>query len=70
VKIIFAEGDDWRGVYLDGELYLQGHSFSMWEIANVINKAGGNAEAVDVDLDWLMDEGRLPLSYYQVVLDA
>lgn len=36
-KVVRA--DDWAGVYIDGELYLEGHSISDIEWMNLLDKA-------------------------------
>lgn len=65
--ITFVEGDDWRGIYVDGKLYVEGHSWPMIDTVAAIKKAGGKAEIVYADLTWLASEGSLPDDLSSVV---
>lgn len=60
--ITFVEGDDWRGIYVDGKLYHEGHSIPRSTIAELIG-----ADMIYADLDWLSEQGRLPQSLDDVV---
>lgn len=65
-SITFVEGDDWRGIYIDGELYREGHSHSASDIVEALFDAADGVEeeelfsVVYADLQWLYDEGSLP----------
>lgn len=60
-RLTLVRGDDWEGIYLDGALKREGHSFSLnraiYELGNVCVVLG---EVVDVDEEWLIERGNLP----------
>lgn len=60
--ITFVEGDDWRGIYIDGSLHYEGHSIPRYVIAELVG-----ADLVYADLNWLSAQGRLPQSLDDVV---
>jgi len=67
-----VNGDDWNGIYLDEKLYHEGHSIPdfIWRV--VLEKVGADPRPTlvrhrEADLDWLMDEGRLPATIHEVV---
>jgi len=64
MKIVIADGDDWQGLYIDGELKMEGHSFNVADVIKTIT--GTKPEYVEVDADWLMELGRLPQKLSEV----
>ncbi len=60
-KITFVEGDDWRGIYVDGTLVHQGHDYPVDVLADII---GG--KVAEADLDWLDSRGNLPAQLVDV----
>ena len=59
--IFFAKGDDWRGIYLDGRLAFEGHSYPIKELVTILNQISTVfADEGEVDLDWLDNRGGLP----------
>ncbi|RWH49571.1 MAG: hypothetical protein E5V72_02010 [Mesorhizobium sp.] len=68
MKIVYARGDDWEGLYIDGELETQGHSISLSELLDIIKEKGviETAETRMVDLNWLGDHGTLPNNIEEV----
>lgn len=57
--LTIAEGDDWRGIYVDGRLQLEGHSFRYQDVANLALGCT-RVECRSVNLGWLEDTGSLP----------
>ncbi|MGX9944892.1 hypothetical protein ACTG4Q_20735 [Bradyrhizobium denitrificans] len=59
--MIYAQGDDWVGVYVDGQLVTEGHSIRPLEMVEIcIERKITCAEGREVDVDWLHDRGDLP----------
>jgi hypothetical protein len=61
-EIVVVDGDDWLGLYLNGELQLEGHGRSRH--ADILawgqQHAPATVRLVFADTGWLEDEGRLP----------
>lgn len=57
-------GDDWMGVYKDGECVYQNHSV---DSSRLLGLAGIEHQSVYVDLNWLDQQGSLPLSLEDIV---
>jgi hypothetical protein len=55
--ITLVNGDDWRGIYVDGELRWEGHSL---DGRNVLDVLGIDYREVSADLGWLEERGNLP----------
>lgn len=67
MEIAVAKGDDWKGVYIDGELVYQNHSIDWDKVFKKI--VGSKVESFDskyVDFNWLMNRGTLPDSIDEV----
>lgn len=67
MKIFHADADDWEGLYIDGVLVSQGHSFRLYDVMEMIIERGGHVEEYDcvtIDGDaydeWLAVVGHLP----------
>lgn len=56
-KIVFVEGDEWEGLYIDNKLATEDHSLSVFEVLDLI---GVNYKVVYPDDDWLYKVGKLP----------
>ena len=51
IKItLVSNGDDWEGLYVDGELVVEGHSITARDMANAL---GADMENVYVSYEWL-----------------
>jgi hypothetical protein len=60
--VTFVDGDDWEGLYVDGQLVTQGHTVSLKEAAEVFMQAQP-VSAFDTrfaDTQWLSEVGQLP----------
>lgn len=57
MKVVIAYADDWSGLYIDGELKLQGHNLDQREL---IRALGVECEEFEVDFDWIGKVGYLP----------
>lgn len=62
--VMYARGDDWEAVYIDGVLASQGHSIN-W--MHVIEELGCNAYTQEVDYEWLDEQGEFPEDMNEVV---
>ncbi|MCA1379419.1 hypothetical protein I6F34_01115 [Bradyrhizobium sp. BRP05] len=67
-RLTLASGDDWSGIYVDGQLITEGHSFRELEIVEIcIEHKVTVAEGKEVDIAWLHEQGNLPKREEQVV---
>lgn len=57
MKIALVDGDDWKGLYIDGKLVMENHQLSVYDILDAISI---KYKYVPVDEDWLMARGHLP----------
>lgn len=62
--VLYARGNDWEAVYIDGELIAEGHSID-W--MGVIAELGCNTYTQEVSCDWLEDRGDFPEDINEVV---
>lgn len=74
MRLDIVNGDDWQGVYLDGEMHAQDHSIREHHWLYLVEKAGSLCEDVEVhvwtaDLDWLDSLGYLPHDFKDIPLD-
>lgn len=70
-QYVLVDGDDWSGLYCNGRLISEGHSFSVREIFELIQENGGAVSrfnSVEADMDWLSDVGSLPEDLREVKL--
>lgn len=65
--IVFVSGDDWEGMYLDGELVDEGHSLNVFK---VLEKLGLAHEIRDLDSEWIEERGSLPDYLKDVMFDG
>lgn len=56
-KFTYVMGDDWDGIYKDGKLFAEGHSFHP---KTFFQACGVEYDIKCVDLGWLEDRGNLP----------
>jgi hypothetical protein len=56
-KFVFVEGDDWVGLYIDGELAYEGHNMSPAHLAEFLD---ADFERIWADDSWLYEVGHLP----------
>jgi hypothetical protein len=60
-RLTLANGDDWSGIYVDGSLVTEGHSFRTLEVVEIcIEHNVTVAEGKEVDIEWLNGQGSLP----------
>lgn len=57
VKIVLAVAEDWKGVYVDGKLFAEGHSIPLDTLAEA---CGATLTRVECDDEWLSELGNLP----------
>ena len=63
-EFTYVDGDDWNGLYKDGELIWQGHSLSTYQVFKFLGIA---LDMKAADGDWLYDKGNLPQYLKDVV---
>jgi hypothetical protein len=58
-KVTFATDPcgTWEGLYIDGKIVIQDHTL---EWPEVLDKLGVKHEVVEVDSDWIAEQGMLP----------
>jgi hypothetical protein len=56
-EVVIVNGDDWKGVYIDGKLRYEGHNIRPEELLKLL---GINCRDFECDLNWLEDLGNLP----------
>ncbi len=61
-QYVIINGDDWQGIFVDGYLISEGHSFGSYELLEIVKEHGavGDFWSLEPDMDWLMDRGGLP----------
>lgn len=57
MKITFVDGDDWKGLYIDGKLFMEGHELTIYDVLDAIDV---KYKYIEPDLDWLAHNGSLP----------
>lgn len=57
MKYALVHGDDWEGLYIDGQLQMEGHHIRLEELLKVL---GVEMEFIEPDQDWIEEHGRLP----------
>ena len=62
-KIVIVNGDDWKGIYIDGQLKYEGHSIRPMDIFNVLDI---DFKEFECDLEWLEEQGNLPKNLNEV----
>lgn len=63
IDIKIVDGDDWSGLYINGELKDEGHSLRVSEVLEIL---GFKVETFEADYDWLEEMGSLPKKFSQV----
>lgn len=59
--ITIVNGDDWAGLYIDGQLFSQGHDIYAHHWRSLIQHVFGvNVEHKTADDEWLNNRGDLP----------
>lgn len=66
MNFVFAVGCDWTALYLNGVLVTQNHTLSAIEVLRamdgykVVDGSNFTAKTVEVDEDWLEEQGYMP----------
>lgn len=68
MELTYVMGDDWEGLYVDGEIFDQGHNLDWRYIIESLFNVG--IETRYADLGWLDQEGYLPESLEDVELET
>ncbi len=63
-KVVFATSNDgWEGIYVNGELKVQGHRL---EVTDAFRAAGLDFDRIEVDDEWLFKVRQLPDQFKDV----
>ncbi len=60
---LVSNGDDWEGLYVNGELACEGHEVSPEDVAAVFER---HLDRIYVDPFWLQQRGYLPKNLTEV----
>lgn len=63
LKITVITGEDWEGLYVNGELVRQGYRVTLKDVLEIF---GLSLKVVDCDEDWLGARGGLPAKLSEV----
>jgi hypothetical protein len=70
-RLTLANGDDRSGIYIDGQLITEGHSFRTLDVVEIcIEHKVTFAEGKLVNMVWLNGQGSLPDREEQVIWAA
>lgn len=64
--IVIVRGDDWDGLFADGELLLEGHSL---DARQVLEALGIPVRSLIVNEEWMESMGRFPERLEEVEFD-
>lgn len=59
-EIVLVDGDDWKGIYIDGVVKHQGHSIPTHVWGELLETGPYTFREVQADVDWLSSLGWLP----------
>lgn len=62
MKITLVYGDDWKGLYINGQLKLQNHDLDVRDVLEAINSEDKfvGIEVLEADAGWLADAHEFP----------
>lgn len=69
IKVVFADGDDWQGLYIDGVLRIENHRLDVVDLLHVVKlyvKGPFDVECKEVCCDWIEDRGSFPRNISEV----
>ena len=70
MKVVYAQADDWEGLFINGQLITEDHKLKPRDIQSILkdnNALGVEMEFKNVDLDWMYDIGSFPSNIDEVV---
>lgn len=77
MKIRLVHGDDWVGLYINDDCYLQDHKIELYDFMRLLQEIAPELTLTEidyneawVDIDWLEDQGGYPNKYQDVHLVA
>ena len=69
VSVVIVEGAEWKGLYVDKRLMVEGHSLDVFKVLDLLwGKTLGSVNRVAAYDDWLDARGSLPISLDEVEL--
>ena len=67
LSYVSSSNGDWCGIYVDGQLYTEGHSITVWEWLQIIKTLLiDTTKEHEVDGDWLEEGGSFPQSFSDI----
>ena len=64
---ISSSNGDWCGIYVDGQLYTEGHSIAVLEWLDIVeNQSTFKTQNLEVEGDWLEEGGSFPQSFSDI----
>lgn len=67
LSYVSSSNGDWCGIYVDGQLYTEGHSITVWEWLDIVeNQSTFKTQNLEVDGDWLEEGGSFPQSFSDI----
>lgn len=67
VKVVIADADDWKGLYINGKLIKQDHRI---EPRDILTALGVEHFKLDVDSEWMDGRSHLPEDLDEVQFNA
>lgn len=70
MKVVWAQGDDWNGLFINGKLAMEDHQLHPKSIQAVLKKhnaLGVEVEFKEVDMEWMWEVGSFPTDISEVV---
>lgn len=62
-QVVFVDGDDWQGLYINGRLIEEGHHI---HLDDLLKHLGIDGEVICPDDAWLTERGGLPMDLAEV----
>lgn len=73
VDIRLVHGDDWKGLYINNKLVLEGHNITIMDLFSILSYSYKDEKIKDIhvveywcDTDWLEDRGSFPKNFKEV----
>lgn len=70
MQVVYAQGDDWNGLFINGKLAMEDHQLKQKDIQAVLkenNALGVEMEFKEVSMEWMWEVGSFPSDISEVV---